>query len=107
MRLRSSPKVRKGQALVEYALIVVCVAVVCAVAVSVLGHKTADTIGIAASVMPGAHQDDNAPIATAEVIPTKVDGGNIVLNTQALTDPDRYAALLGPGGGAVLVTENP
>ncbi len=69
-----SPKkmVRKGQAMVEYALLVVCIAVVGAVATSMLGHKTADTLAIAAAIMPGAHTDDNNPIQTSQVMPTTI-----------------------------------
>ena len=95
-----------GADLIEYALLVVCIAVVCAVAVSMLGHKTQETFAIAAAIMPGAHADDNAPIAEANVIPHKVDGnGNIVLDSGKLVNTDRYAELLGAGGGTTLVTE--
>src|SRR5947209_8525170 len=88
-------KVRKGQAMVEYALLVVCIAVVGAVAVSMLGHKTADTLAIAAAVMPGAHTDDNAPIATNQVMPTQTSAdGSIVIDTTGLLTPDRYQKLL-------------
>src|SRR6202035_1650914 len=87
---------RKGQAMVEYALLVVCIAVVGAVAVSMLGHKTQNTLAIAAAIMPGAHTDDNNPIAETQVIPTKVGpNGSIVLDTAGLTNSDRYAQLLG------------
>jgi len=108
MRLQSSPKVRKGQALVEYALLIVCVAVVCAVAVSMLGHKTADTVAVGAAIMPGAHLDDNNPIVSANAIPSTVGTNkSIQLNTDALINNDRYQGILGEGGGAKLVTEAP
>src|SRR5256885_1551447 len=101
-------KARKGQAMVEYALLVVCIAVVCAVAVSMLGHKTQETLAIAAAIMPGAHADDNAPITSANAIPSKIgDNGSIVLDTGRLINTDRYAPILGTGGGATLVTEAP
>jgi len=95
---------RKGQAMVEYALLVVCVAVVGAVAASMLGHKTQETLAIAAAIMPGAHDDDNKPIAEASVMPTQVVNGSIVIDTKGLTNSDRYSELLGPGGAATLVT---
>jgi len=111
MLLRTQPQVRKGQAMVEYALLVVCIAVVGAVATSMLGHKTQNTLAIAAGIMPGAHTDDNAPIQETVVIPTMINAnGAIVINTSALVSPnglDRYAALLGPGGGAILVLPQP
>ena len=98
---------RKGQAMVEYALLVVCIAVVGAVATSMLGHKTADTLGVAASIMPGAHTDDNHPINTAQAVPTTLDGsGNIVLDTSATTgllQTDRFSAILGGGGAALVI----
>jgi len=105
MLLRTQRKVRKGQAMVEYALLVVCIAVVGAVATSMLGHKTADTLAIAAAIMPGAHTDDNNPIQTSQVMPTSIGAnGSIVINTTALLTPDRYSNVLGAGGGATLVT---
>ena len=95
---------RKGQAMVEYALLVVCIAVVGAVATSMLGHKTADTLAIAAAIMPGGHTDDNNPINTEQVMPTKLDAnGNIVIDTAGLLTKDRYASVLGAGGGATLL----
>ena len=102
-----SPKkmVRKGQAMVEYALLVVCIAVVGAVATSMLGHKTADTLAIAAAVMPGAHTDDNNPIQTSQVMPTSIGAnGSIVIDTGLLLAPDRYSNVLGAGGASQLVT---
>ena len=105
MLFRKQRQVRKGQAMVEYALLVVCIAVVGAVAVSMLGHKTADDLAIAAAIMPGAHTDDNNPIQTSQVMPTKIGAdGSIVIDTNGLLNSDRYANVLGPGGGATLVT---
>jgi len=106
MRLQSSPKVRKGQALVEYALLVVCVAVVCAVALSMLGHKTNDALAVGAAIMPGAHDDDNKPIVSANAIPTTAGANGLQLNTDALINKDRYEGILGKDGGAKLVTES-
>ncbi len=107
MLLRSVRKARKGQAMVEYALLVVCVAAVGAVATSTLGHKTSETLSIAAAIMPGAHTDDNAPIAESKVVPTKVGtDGSIVMDTAALVSPDRFSELLGAGGAAILVKQS-
>ena len=49
---------KKGQGLVEYGLIIAGVALICAAAVSVFGHKTSDLISATAAILPGAHADD-------------------------------------------------
>lgn len=61
---------RKGQGLVEYGLIIAGVALICAAAVSVFGHKTSDLISAVATVIPGAHADDNAPLTSGKLIET-------------------------------------
>jgi Flp pilus assembly pilin Flp len=98
---------RKGQAMVEYALLVVCIAVVGAVATSMLGHKTADTLGVAASIMPGAHTDDNHPINTAQAVPTTLDAnGNIVIDTSTVSgimQADRFSPILGSAGASLVI----
>ncbi len=50
---------RKGQGLVEYALIIAGVALISIVGITMFGHKVADLIGVVAAVLPGAHTDDN------------------------------------------------
>ena len=72
---------KKGQGLVEYGLIIAGVALVCAAAISLFGHKTADLVAATAAVLPGAHNDDNAPIITGKLIETAANNdGNITLN---------------------------
>ncbi|MGI9466502.1 MAG: Flp family type IVb pilin [Rubripirellula sp.] len=72
---------KKGQGLVEYGLIIAGVALVCAAAISLFGHKTADLVAATAAVLPGAHADDNAPIVTGKLIETAANtDGNITLN---------------------------
>jgi pilus assembly protein Flp/PilA len=61
---------RKGQGLVEYALIIAGVALIAAVAISLFGHKVSDMIGAVATVLPGAHQGDNGPILSGHLIET-------------------------------------
>ena len=61
---------RKGQGLVEYALIIAGVALISAVAISLFGHKVSDLIGAVATVLPGAHQGDNGPILSGHLIET-------------------------------------
>lgn len=103
---------KKGQGLVEYGLIVAGVALVCAAAVSVFGHKTSDLISAVATVLPGAHGDDNGPIVSGKLIETIDDGGPdnnaIVLDTATIANGGRRLALnvLGEGvadfGGLIL-----
>ena len=52
---------RKGQSLVEYALIIAGVALIAAVGISVFGHKVSDMIDAVAVVLPGAHTGRQRP----------------------------------------------
>ena len=61
---------RKGQALVEYALLIAGVALIAAAAVSLFGHKTSDMIASTAAILPGVHTDDNGPILSGHLIET-------------------------------------
>ena len=45
---------RKGQGLVEYALIIAGVALIGIVGITMFGHKVADLIGTVAYILPGA-----------------------------------------------------
>ena len=60
----------KGAALLEYALLAAGVALISAAGVSIFGHKTSDMISAVATVMPGAHADDNGPIVSGALIET-------------------------------------
>jgi len=76
---------RKGQALVEYALIVAGVALIAAVSVSVFGHKVNDLLAATATILPGAHADDNAPIQSGKIIETTQDGnGDLVVDAATI-----------------------
>jgi Flp pilus assembly pilin Flp len=82
-------KDRKGAALVEYAILLAGVVLVALAAVAVFGHKTTDMIAAVASILPGAHADDNGPITSGKLIETttaasgaiEVDVATIVANT--------------------------
>ena len=67
---------KKGQGLVEYGLIIAGVALIGATAVSVFGHKTSDLISATATVLPGAHADDNGPITSGKLIETTTPGAS-------------------------------
>jgi pilus assembly protein Flp/PilA len=68
--LRKLFRNKKGQGLVEYALIIAGVALIAAVGISIFGHKVSDMISATAAVLPGAHADDNAPIESGKLIET-------------------------------------
>ena len=76
---------RKGQGLVEYALIIAGVTLVAAVGISVFGHKVNDMISMVATIMPGAHTDDNAPIASGHIIELANTNGVITIDPSQAT----------------------
>ena len=87
---------KKGQGLVEYGLIIAGVALICAAAVSVFGHKTSDLIAAVAVVLPGAHADDNAPMVSGKLIETTTSTGaadGIELNLGAIATASGTARL--------------
>ena len=65
---------RRGQGLVEYAMIIAGVALIGAVGISMFGHKTGDMIDAVAVVLPGAHADDNGPITAGQLLETTPGG---------------------------------
>lgn len=73
--LRKLIRNKKGQGLVEYGLIIAGVALISAAAVSVFGHKTSDLISAVATVLPGAHEDDNDAMASGKLIETDNPAG--------------------------------
>ena len=90
---------KKGQGLVEYGLIIAGVALICAAAVSVFGHKTSDLISAVATILPGAHSDDNGPIVSGKLIETTgSDAGPISLNATAIATADTPRLGLNVGG---------
>ena len=106
---------RKGQGLVEYALLIAGVTLIGAVGVTMFGHKTADLIGTVASILPGAHTDDNAPIVAGHLIETDNNGpnGSIELSVSSIIAANGTNRinnnLIGTGGSAdsPLVQETP
>jgi pilus assembly protein Flp/PilA len=76
---------RKGQALLEYALLIAGVALMGMVAVTMLGHKTTQLIAAVATVIPAAHTEDNAPIFAGQLIETTQNAsGDIVLDLNTI-----------------------
>jgi len=108
--LRKLLRNKKGQGLVEYGLIIAGVALISAAAIAVFGHKVSDMISAVATVLPGAHGDDNGPITSGKVIETtpassgaiEVDAGAIATATDSprlgnnvgLDTPDDFGGLV-------------
>lgn len=88
-------KLRRGAALVEYSMLIAGVALIAAAAVSIFGHKTSDLIAAVASVLPGAHAEDNAPIETGKLVETTAGtaANPIELDTTAITTNSNTARL--------------
>ncbi len=59
-------------------------ALICAAAVSLFGHKTSQLISAITAVLPGAHQSDNAPIAQGELIETTMVANSNAAGGQAI-----------------------
>ncbi len=104
---------RKGQGLVEYALIIAGVALIGIVGITMFGHKVADLIGTVAYILPGAHTGDNAPIVAGHLIETDNDGpnGSIEISLTGIgsdNGTDRInEMLLGDGGTGGDKTDSP
>jgi Flp pilus assembly pilin Flp len=94
-------KDRKGAALVEYFLIVAGVALIAAASVSTFGHKTTDLIAMTATILPGAHADDNAPIVSGRIIET-----GLVANTGTAIGLDIDTILANSNGTQVRLGNN-
>jgi hypothetical protein len=85
---------RRGQSLVEYALIIAGVALVGVAGVTMFGHKTADLIDAVAVVLPGAHTDDNGPIVAGQLIElTPATSGSVGLDLNGIQSDSGQARL--------------
>lgn len=93
--LRKLLKDKKGQGLVEYALLIAGVALISAAAISVFGHKTSDLIASVATILPGSHTDDNNPIVSGHLIETKAGTGGIELDLATIAGSAKGTARLG------------
>ncbi len=104
-------KSKKGAAMVEYGLLVAGVTLVAVAALAVFGHKTSDLYAATAAVIPGAHADDNGPIASGKLIETTaaVDATTAIsldaAAIQAASATERLGANLGTTDLDLLVLE--
>ena len=78
MRARNTRNRRResGAALAEYGLLVAGITMVSLAAVSVLGGKVGGLIGSVATLLPGAYNDQNAPVHVGELIETETTDTN-------------------------------
>lgn len=96
-------KSRKGQGMVEYGILVGGVALVCLVAVAILGHKASDLMGATAASLPGAHADDTGPIVSGKLVNTTADTNGVIYLDPA--NPGSLATNMGIPGIDALVVE--
>ncbi|TWT58863.1 hypothetical protein KOR42_22500 [Thalassoglobus neptunius] len=102
-KLRNVLKSRKGQGMVEYGILVGGVALVCLVAVAILGHKSNDLMASVAASLPGAHADDQGPIVSGKLVNTQTDTNGVVYLDP--TNPGSLATNMGMPGIETLVVE--
>ena len=65
---------KKGQGLLEYALILAGVALICLVGITMVGHKTQDLLAATATILPGAHEEGNSSLFSGRLIETTGGG---------------------------------
>lgn len=108
MYVQNTQRKRKGQALVEYAILLCGIALMSLVAVSLIGHKTADLLGTVAVFLPGAHGDDNGPVTSGHLVETTRNAsGTIVVDVNGVTSPTtRLGNNLGVDLSGVIVEAN-
>ena len=102
-KLRNVLKSRKGQGMVEYGILVGGIALVCLVAVAILGHKSNDLLSATAASLPGAHADDNGGIVSGKLVNTQQDTNGVVYLDP--TSPGSLAGNMGMPGIDSLVVE--
>ncbi len=101
---------KRGAALLEYSLLAAGVSLVAAAGVAMYGHKTTDMIDAVAAILPGAHADDNGPIASGKLIETTPGGsGQVAIDIATISttavDTPRLANNTGLAGLDALVLE--
>lgn len=74
--LKRMLKNKKGQGLVEYALLIAGVALVGTIGVTMVGLKTNEMISAVAATLPGPNPESNRNIRTGALLEVKQDNGN-------------------------------
>ena len=102
--IRNVLRNKKGQSLVEYGILVGAIAIVCLAATAILGHKVNDLIGTSASLLPGAHADDNGAIVSGKLVNTTKDATTGAISLDS-SNPGSITNNLGITGAENLVVE--
>lgn len=104
MKLNRTSLKKRGAALVEYGLLIAGVALICAAAISIFGHKTNDLVGSVASVLPSNDVDDTGSITGGRVIMTAGGSGtDIAVDWNNVTSADNTTdELFGDGAGGLI-----
>ena len=91
-RTKRNRRRESGAALAEYGLLVAGITMVSLAAVSVLGSKVGGLVGTVATLLPGAYQDQNAPVQVGQIMETRTVDANgdgvreIVIDSAAIAD---------------------
>ena len=100
MKLFKNNRKKRGAALVEYGLLVAGVALTTAAAVSILGHKTNDLVGVIAGALPSSNTEDTGQILGGRVIAT-TDGSVDPIGIN-FTDPKSFTDIYGQGADEII-----
>lgn len=106
LRVNRLGRDRRGQSMVEYGILVGAIAIVCLAATAVLGHKANDLYAVAASMLPGAHTDDNGVVFSGHLV-NLTGSGTAADPIRLSSNPGDIGSNIGLGanGAAALVTE--
>jgi hypothetical protein len=96
-----SRKSRKGQGLLEYAFLIAGIAFISLLALSVFGHKLSDQYAVAAGMLPGAHDEDNLPVASQKFLGYEDDGSGALASTGEVSWHDIVGTTNNPGAGSL------
>ena len=105
--LRKNSLTRRGQAMVEYAILIGAIVLVGLGAYSLLGHKATDLVGITAALLPGHDADTTGAVFTPELVQTTnigSSGGNNIIGLSGV--PGSATASLGMNVDGTLVTDS-
>ncbi|MBS0209855.1 MAG: hypothetical protein JSS27_12980 [Planctomycetes bacterium] len=100
IRRVNATKFRRGQAMVEYAIMIGAVALVCLVAATMLGHKAGDLLGDVAALLPGDDADDQGRVFVGKLIATQASSGGVIVSAGTPGDVGATNTLGLPGGSA-------
>lgn len=102
-----TPNKKRGAALVEYGLLIAGVALICAAAVSLFGHKTNDLVGTVAGVLPSSDETDTGQIRSGKVIRTVDSGSGIEINWEhANSNANTTDSAFGDSAGLIITDDS-